>query len=77
MDAEQTPRVVVPREAATRRLLELDGRGRLTRRDVELAAAGLAVSPRTVWRWLQQARRTGEPAGRIACRMVKRTNFRC
>lgn len=42
-----------------RRLLELDGEGRLTKQDAALAAAGLGVSARTVWRWLQRARLTG------------------
>lgn len=46
----------LPREAAVRRLMALDGEGRLTTGDVLLAAEGLAVSQRTVWRWIERAR---------------------
>jgi len=62
-DVEAEPdSVVVPREAAVRRLMELDAGGLLTGQDVQLAAAGLGVSPRTMWRWIGQSRRTGNPS---------------
>ena len=46
----------LPREAAVRRLMALDGEGRLATEDVLLVAEGLAVSKRTVWRWIERAR---------------------
>ncbi len=45
----------LPREAAVRRLMGLDGEGRLTTGHVQLAAEGLGVSERTVWRWIEAA----------------------
>ena len=50
----------LPREAAVRRLMGLDGEGRLTTDDVRLTADGLAVSQRTVWRWIERARSSAE-----------------
>lgn len=44
------------RAAAVRRLVALEGSSRLGVEQVELAAAGLGVSSRTVWRWIRQAR---------------------
>ncbi len=38
VDAEQAPPSVVPRDAGVRRLLLLDGEGRLTKQDIGLAA---------------------------------------
>jgi len=46
----------LPREATVRRLMTLAGEGRLTTEDVRLTAEGLAVSQRTVWRWIERAR---------------------
>ncbi|WP_241992712.1 Mu transposase C-terminal domain-containing protein [Cryobacterium lactosi] len=43
-----------------RRLMALDGEGRLTTDDVRLTADGLAVSQRTVWRWIERARSSAE-----------------
>ena len=40
--------------ATTRRLLDLQAQGLLSTQDVHLAAEGLGVSERTVWRWLRQ-----------------------
>ncbi len=51
----------VPRDAAVRRLLVLRGEGRLTAAEAQLAAAGLGVSLRTVWRWLEQAQESDQP----------------
>jgi putative transposase len=42
------------RGATTRRLLDLQAQGLLSTQDVHLAAEGLGVSERTVWRWLRQ-----------------------
>jgi putative transposase len=39
-----------------RRLAALEGEGRLGSEQVQLAADGLNVSERTVWRWVRQAR---------------------
>jgi putative transposase len=52
--------------AAVSRLIALDQRGHLSTAHVSLAAAALGRSPRTVWRWLAQARTPGhaEPAAR-------------
>jgi hypothetical protein len=50
----------LPREAAVRRLMVLDADGQLGSEHVLLAAEGLAVSVRTVWRWLERARATGD-----------------
>ena len=55
----------VPREAALRRLMALHGEGRLRSEDVALAAAGMRVSERTMWRWVERAKATGE-FGRLA-----------
>jgi putative transposase len=44
------------RAAVVRRLVALDGAGRLGVEEVELAAGALGVSSRTVWRWVRQAR---------------------
>ncbi len=59
----------LPREAAVRRLMGLDGEGRLTTGHVQLAAEGLGVSERTVWRWIEAYRARGEldqrPRGRF------------
>lgn len=44
------------REAVVRRLVALEQAGRLGVEQVELAAGGLGVSPRSVWRWVRQAR---------------------
>lgn len=46
-----------------RRLVALEETGRLGVEQVELAAGGLGVSSRTVWRWVRQAR-AGEGLGR-------------
>jgi putative transposase len=43
-----------------RRLIALDAESRLTTEHVALAAAGLKVSQRTVWRWIETARVSGE-----------------
>ena len=43
------------RDAAVRRLVELNAAGPLSREQVALAAQGLGVSDRTVWRWVAQA----------------------
>lgn len=50
------------REPVVRRLLELDAEGGLTTAHVRLAAQSLAVSERTVFRWLERARATGKTA---------------
>jgi putative transposase len=59
----------LPREAAVRCLMGLDGEGRLTTGHVQLAAEGLGVSERTVWRWVEAGRARGElgqrPRGRF------------
>ena len=52
--------VPLPREAAVRRLIALDAEGRLATEHVVLAAEGLAVSERTVWRWVEAARASGQ-----------------
>jgi putative transposase len=44
------------RAAVVRRLVALEEAGRLGVEEVELAAGGLGVSSRTVWRWVRQAR---------------------
>jgi len=44
------------RAAVVRRLAALEGEGRLGSEQVQLAADGLDVSERTVWRWVRQAR---------------------
>ena len=44
------------RSAVVRRLAALEGEGRLGSEQVQLAADGLGVSERTVWRWVRQAR---------------------
>jgi putative transposase len=59
------------RHAAVARLRELRAVGDLTAGHVELAAAGLGVSDRTVWRWLgsptgERAARPGQPAYRLS-----------
>jgi len=54
----------VPRDAAVRRLLVLRGEGRLTAAEAQLAAAGLGVSLRTVWRWLEEAQESDHASGR-------------
>ena len=51
------------RAAVVRRLVALEETGRLGVEQVELAAGGLGVSSRTVWRWVRQAR-AGEGLGR-------------
>jgi DNA-binding Lrp family transcriptional regulator len=56
----------LPREAAVRRLMALDGEGRLTTGDVLLAAEGLAVSQRTVWRWIEQRARNNDDLNQVA-----------
>ncbi len=48
------------REAAVRRLLELETAGRLTRAQVRLVAGSVGVTERTVRRWLNRARVTGQ-----------------
>lgn len=50
----------LPRVAAIRRLMALDGEGRMTTEHVQLVAEGLAVSERTVWRWIADARAGGD-----------------
>lgn len=50
----------LPREAAVRRLMVLDAEDQLRSEHVLLAAEGLGVSARTVWRWLERARATGD-----------------
>ena len=50
----------LPREATVRRLMGLDGESRLTTGHVQLAAEGLGVSERTVWRWIEAGRARGE-----------------
>lgn len=54
------------REQAVSRLLVLDGRGELTTEHVRLVAGSVGVSLRSVWRWLEVARREGRtgPRGR-------------
>ncbi|SCL36295.1 hypothetical protein GA0070624_5514 [Micromonospora rhizosphaerae] len=47
------------REAAVRRLLELDAAGRLSSAHVQLTASSVGVAERTVWRWLEPARSSG------------------
>jgi putative transposase len=42
-----------------RRLAALESEGRLDSERVQLAAGGLKVSERTVWRWVRQARAGG------------------
>ena len=44
------------RAAVVRRLVALEGEGRLGSEQVRLAAGALEVSERTVWRWVRQAR---------------------
>jgi hypothetical protein len=44
------------RAAVVRRLAALEGEGRLGAEQVRLAAGGMKVSERTVWRWVRQAR---------------------
>jgi putative transposase len=51
------------RAAVVRRLVALEEMGRLGVEQVELAAGGLGVSSRTVWRWVRQAR-AGQGLGR-------------
>ena len=46
-----------------RRLVALEETGRLGVEQVELAAGGLGVSSRTVWRWVRQAQ-AGQGLGR-------------
>ena len=53
----------VDRAAVVRRLVALEETGRLGVEQVELAAGGLGVSSRTVWRWVRQAR-AGQGLGR-------------
>ncbi len=53
----------VPRDAAVRRLLVLRGEGRLTAAEAQLVAAGLGVSLRTVWRWLEEAQESDQASG--------------
>ena len=60
----------VPREAAVRRLLALDAEGRLTTEHVVLAAEGLNVSQRTMWRWVETARVSGEAGQRPRAHFV-------
>ena len=52
------------RDAAVRRLVELSESRPLSRDDVRLAARGLGVSERSVWRWVAQAKDRGQPAQR-------------
>lgn len=60
----------LPREAAVRRLVALELAGQLTTSHVVLAAEGLAVSERTVWRWIAAARASGELEPRHRGRFV-------
>src|SRR5689334_14064893 len=53
----------LPRAAAVRRLIALDAEGRLSTEHVQLVADGLAVSERTVWRWIANARAGGDLDG--------------
>jgi len=52
------------RDAAVRRLVEISDERPLTRSDVRLAAQGLGVSERSVWRWVAQAKGRVQPVGR-------------
>ena len=53
------------RRTAVERLGELRDNGELTTEHVRLAASGLGVRERTVWRWLRlPADQPGTPAGR-------------
>lgn len=60
------------RRAAVERLGQLRAAGELTAAHVRLAASGLGVRERTVWRWLSLAggqpgaAEPGAPAGRVA-----------
>jgi putative transposase len=54
----------VLREAAVRRLLELDAARGLISAHVQLTASSVGVAERTVWRWLERAARRG-PAGPV------------
>lgn len=58
------------REAAVRRLLELDAAGQLTAGHVRLAASSVGVSERTVWRWLDRGRSTGAAGPPVRARFV-------
>jgi putative transposase len=54
------------RRAAVERLSQLREAGELTAAHVRLAASGLGVRERTVWRWLSLAAgQPGAPAGRV------------
>jgi hypothetical protein len=50
----------VLREVAVRQLIRLDEAGQLSAAHVQLTAASVGVSERTVWRWLDQARSAGK-----------------
>jgi len=52
------------RRAALERLGQLRAAGQLTAAHVRLAASGLGVTERTVWRWLRHAGQPDAPAGR-------------
>lgn len=52
------------REAAVRRLVELGEAGPLSREQVALAAQGVGVSERTMWRWVALATGRAEPVVR-------------
>lgn len=59
------------RRQAVSRLLALDERGELTTGHVRLVASSAGVSLRTVWRWLEAARRGQlEPAARSRFRLT-------
>src|SRR3954453_23564876 len=52
------------RDAAVRRLVEISDARPLSRSDVRLAAQGLGVSERSVWRWMAQAKGKTRPDAR-------------
>jgi putative transposase len=58
------------REATMRRLLAMDQAGELETGHVLLAASSLGVADRTLWRWLERARSTGQVAGPARPRFV-------
>lgn len=51
---------VLPRGLVVRRLLERQQAGELATRHVRAVAETVGVSERTVWRWLEQAKATGQ-----------------
>ncbi|WP_443072883.1 helix-turn-helix domain-containing protein [Streptomyces sp. S465] len=51
---------VLPRGLVVRRLLERQQAGELTTRHVRAVAETVGVSERTVWRWREQAKTTGQ-----------------